>query len=94
MTEHAWRLRRDNMKQYGFGTEVMKGVKVCSACGKVVPVKKHRCPECGTRLPIISLFQVYQSRHRSCKQCGLVVADSAQFCPDCGSAIPQEQKET
>jgi len=92
MTEHAWNMRRANMRQNGFGTEVMKGIKVCSACGTVMPVKKHRCPECGTRMPIISLFQVYRSRHRCCAKCGLVVADSAQYCPDCGSAIPKSQK--
>ena len=91
MTEYAWSMRRAAMKQYGFGTDAMKGIKVCSACGKVVPVKKHRCSECGAKLPIISLFQVYQSRHHSCPKCGLVVSDSARFCPDCGSAIQQKR---
>ena len=41
MTEHAWNMRRANMRQNGFGTEVMKGIKVCSACGTVMPVTRR-----------------------------------------------------
>lgn len=91
MTEHTLVMRRANMKQHGFGTEVMKSIKICSTCGAVSPVKKSRCPECGTKLPKLSLFQVYRSRHRTCAKCGLVVPEHAVYCSDCGARLPEKQ---
>ena len=36
MTEEALKMRKQNMRQHGFGTDVMKSVKVCPGCGAVV----------------------------------------------------------
>ena len=89
MTEHALKLRKENMKQHGFGTDVMKSVKVCPGCRKVVQKKKLRCTSCGAKLPHKSLFQIYQAQHRSCGSCGQVVSDRASYCLHCGAKLPE-----
>ena len=40
-------IRMESMKQYGFGPETMKQLKVCANCGAIVPAEKQICGECG-----------------------------------------------
>ena len=92
MTEEALKLRKQNMRQHGFGTDVMKSVKVCPGCGAVVSSKKMYCTSCRAKLPHKSLFQIYQAQHRSCAGCGQVVSDRASYCLNCGVKLPETKK--
>lgn len=77
----------DNAKQYGFGTEIMKSLKVCSHCGSLVRSERYVCPKCCVRLPRKTLFQLYQSRHRLCPVCDTVFSSRMYYCPHCGMQI-------
>lgn len=72
------------MRQYGFGYEVMKGLRVCDKCGKLTSAKQLLCPNCGMFLPRKTLFDLYRKRHRTCKMCGTILSDAMKFCPKCG----------
>ncbi len=50
MTEKLEAIRLENMKQYGFGVEAMKQIKVCHKCGNTSPAHQQFCTECGHRL--------------------------------------------
>lgn len=80
-------IRREGMRLYGFGPEVMKDIKVCSKCGTASPVSHFRCGKCRAFLPRTTLFQTYKSRHTFCKKCDTVVPDGTKFCPACGAKI-------
>jgi len=79
--------RREGMRQYGFGPEIMKRIKVCPRCGAVSPASYHACNECKAVLPRNTLFQIYKSRHPSCGSCETVVPDGSRYCPACGKMI-------
>ena len=74
-------IRMESMKQYGFGPETMKQLKVCANCGATVPAEKQICGECGSRLPRKTLYQVYLNLHRRCPVCETVLSDNAIFLP-------------
>ena len=58
-------IRMESMKQYGFGPETMKQLKVCANCGAIVPADLHRrCPVCETVLSDNAIF---------CPQCGTML---------------------
>lgn len=85
-------IRMESMKQYGFGPETMKQLKVCANCGAIVPAEKQICGECGSRLPRKTLYQVYLNLHRRCPVCETVLSDNAIFCPQCGTMLTAKRK--
>lgn len=87
------KLRQESMDYFGFGTEAMKKVKVCSHCGQTAPTDQRFCKECGHRLPENTLYQSYKERHKFCPHCETIVADNVHYCPQCGNIIEQEEKE-
>ncbi len=80
-------VREESMTHYGFGPHVMQSLKVCRACGKVLPAGEQFCTECGKPLPEKNLYQSYKERHICCRACETVLADSAEYCPQCGEKI-------
>ncbi|MBQ3077152.1 MAG: hypothetical protein IJC43_04785 [Clostridia bacterium] len=84
-TTHLARLAA--MRQFGFGPEVMKGIKVCRVCGCTCSAGARSCRECGAVLPRETLFDLYKARHLYCPACDTVVARSAIFCPQCGKRL-------
>lgn len=81
--------RDANLKQYGFGPEVMKQIKVCPQCGVRAMVSQHFCRECGMELPAGTLYDAYKRSHRVCPVCDTVVAQAAEYCPSCGAHLEQ-----
>lgn len=73
--------------EYGFGTKVMKTIKVCGSCGNTEAAERYTCSKCGKRLPVQTLFQIYQKKHRVCSVCDTVLAAYMRYCPHCGTQI-------
>ncbi len=92
MTEKLEYIRFENMKQYGFGIEAMKKIKVCTRCGNTCTEKNEFCTECGHRLSDKSLYHIYKERHTTCSRCDTVVADGTDYCPQCGEKITNKHK--
>jgi len=87
MTNRTEAIRRETMKRFGFGPEIMRQTKVCRVCGHSCAVKEKHCSECGTVLPKETLFDLYKSNHLYCPACDTVVAKNAVFCPVCGKRL-------
>lgn len=80
-------VRQTNMAHYGFGTSVMKNIRICPECGLPSSAAEKNCRSCGGKLPKETLFQQYRKRHKCCSHCETVVAKHAQFCPECGTRL-------
>ena len=76
-----------NPESYGFGNEVMKQTKVCSACGSIEPAGRYVCSKCRARLPEKNLFQVHQARNQLCPVCDTILKPHMEFCPHCGKKL-------
>ena len=76
-----------NLERFGFGPNVMKKIKVCVRCGRIVKTKGYVCPECGERLPRETLFDCYKRRHKICPDCDTVLTDDSKFCSNCGKPV-------
>ena len=87
MTSVQEKTRLENMKQYGFGPEVMKTIKVCNDCGAKVDSNLLFCSECGKPLPDKSLYMMYVHSHFVCNKCKTVVSSKYKFCPQCGEQL-------
>ena len=85
-------VRREGMKQYGFGPEAMKNTKVCKKCGASSPADSRYCRACGARLPDETLFEAYKRRHICCPYCDTVLDSPTEFCPQCGRRLPPPQR--
>ena len=85
--------RREAMKRYGFGTDEMKKIKICSVCGAAQPLDAKNCSFCQTALNRETLFDQYKSRHLVCAHCDAVVADRTKYCPACGKRIKQKAEK-
>ena len=89
------KLRYKNMEDFGFGPNVMKKIKICSRCGKMVKAKTKNCPDCKEKLPRETLFDRYKRQHQCCPYCDTVLAPDSQYCPNCGRQILSDyQKAT
>lgn len=86
-------IRLESMKQYGFGPEAMKLLKVCANCGATVSAEQQTCGECGSGLPQETLYQFYLNLHRRCPVCETALSDNAIFCPNCGTMLTAKRKE-
>ena len=82
-------LRRVVLLEYGFGPETLRGRKVCPVCGRANSAGRTDCADCGARLPEMTLYDLYRSRHRCCPGCGVAVTDVARYCPECGARLPK-----
>lgn len=49
----------------------------CPFCGKLIPIKKKFCPECGANL----------SDYVTCKECGAYINKLNNECPECGHKV-------
>lgn len=76
--------------EFGFGTELMKMVKVCRHCGNSEMSSSYVCSKCGEKLPRQTLFQIYQQMHRTCALCDTVVSGYMKYCPHCGMSLERE----
>ncbi len=90
MREQVERIRKENMKQYGFGVEAMQQIKVCGECGTTAKSTQSFCTACGHRLPDKTLYDIYKERHKCCPTCDTVVADESDYCPQCGRKLKND----
>ena len=74
------------LEYFGFGPNVMKDSRVCTACGHLSKSSASFCPECGSRLPE-TLYDLYKRQHKSCPRCDTVLAPESRYCPECGLRI-------
>jgi len=88
MTEAFEKLRREHMKQGGFGVEAMKAIKVCGQCGHPSPGAEAYCRECGCKLSDKTLYDIYKERHLVCSVCDTVMVSDSKYCPQCGNKTP------
>lgn len=77
------------LRHYGFGSDVMKQIKVCPQCGAKANAAQHFCRECGMELLAETLYDVYKQSHRVCPVCDAVVGQDADYCPVCGASLEQ-----
>jgi len=77
---------------YGFGTGIMKQIKVCPQCGASEPAERYICGECGSKLPARTLFQQYQRMHSQCPVCDTVLTADMRFCPHCGVKLENKKR--
>ena len=92
MTDRIKTIRLAGMRQYGFGPEAMKQIKVCNRCGTAVSVFCSYCLQCGEKLPAENLYQAYKRRSFSCPICDTVVSIRAEYCPKCGMKLNSKHK--
>ncbi|MBQ3551567.1 MAG: zinc ribbon domain-containing protein [Clostridia bacterium] len=87
-------IRLESMKQYGFGLQAMKTIKVCGACKAAISADQRICSECGHKLPNKTLYQIYKARHRVCPICETIVPDSCEYCPQCGKKLLKHKRNS
>lgn len=81
------KLRKQNLFEHGFGTEMMRIVTICRNCGSLELTAMLRCSKCGSVLPKKSLYAQYKEQHQNCERCGTVLSDRMVYCPHCGTAV-------
>ena len=79
--------RRNALFHFGFGTDVMKNIKICEKCSHPESSMKTFCTKCGSRLPKNNLYDFYKAQHKNCQKCGTVLNDSMDYCPRCGAKV-------
>lgn len=82
------------LEALGMGPYMMKKLKVCPECGRLVGKRSFLCPICKKRLPTKTLFDLYRKLHSQCSQCKTSLTADAQYCPHCGKKVvfhPNEQ---
>ena len=81
-------LRQVTLLEYGCGPETLRRRKICPSCGRANSADRTDCADCGARLPEMTLYDLYRSRHRCCPKCGKYVSSAmfnvnAGLCLDC-----------
>ena len=70
MTDYDLRTRkalyRVTLLEYGCGPETLRRRKLCPNCGRANSADRTDCADCGARLPEMTLYDFYRSRHRCC----------------------------
>lgn len=79
--------KQRDLMQFGFGAEMMKHIKVCSACGTKAGAEQQFCRECGTPLPCETLYDTYKKNCRVCPICETIVTKDTEYCPHCGRKV-------
>ena len=69
--------------------ETLRRRKICPSCGRANSADRTDCADCGARLPEMTLYDLYRSRHRCCPGCGVAVTNVARYCPECGARLPK-----
>ena len=87
MTKAQEKTRSESMRQYGFGPDEMKKIKVCKECGAKVDSELMFCSECSAPLPSETLYMIYVHSHFVCTKCKTVVSSEYKYCPQCGKQI-------
>lgn len=82
--------KQRDLMQFGFGTEMMKYIKVCGACGAKSDSNQQFCCECGAQLPSETLYDTYKKSCCVCPICDTIVAKDTGYCPRCGGKIEQQ----
>ena len=82
-------LRRVVLLEYGCGPETLRRRKICPSCGRANSADRTDCTDCGARLPEMTLYDLYRSRHRCCPKCGVAVATA----PSAGRSFPRERRD-
>ena len=82
-------LRQVTLLEYGCGPETLRRRKICPSCGRANSADRTDCADCGARLPEMTLYDLYRSRHRCCPGCGVAVTNVARYCPECGTRLPK-----
>ena len=82
--------KRKRLTEFGFGTDVMRQVTVCTNCNSLENSRNVLCSRCNTRLPGINLYDFYRVQHRECSKCKTILSDSMHYCPKCGIAVKME----
>ena len=82
-------LRRVVLLEYGCGPDTLRRRKICPSCGRANSADRTDCTDCGARLPEMTLYDLYRSRHRCCPGCGVAVTNVARYCPECGARLPK-----
>ena len=80
-------IRKNALSAFGFGTDAMKRLSVCSECFSLCSVGKTVCAKCGSHMNGTNLFSVYKSLHHCCEKCDAVLSVSMRYCPKCGTVI-------
>lgn len=80
--------KQHELMQFGFGTELMKQIKICPTCGSKAAAGHQYCKECGENLLSDTLYDTYKKSCRVCQCCDTVVSKSTEFCPRCGARLP------
>lgn len=93
MNEQKQEIHYVEMKHYGFGTEVMKQIKVCSRCKAKAEATQIFCKECGTKLPSDTLYEIYKRKNRVCKSCDAIITQEMRYCPKCGRKLDEKGEE-
>jgi len=87
--QKSTRVEAPDPYDYGYGLRVMKESKVCKHCGNTEAAEKYTCTKCGKRLPLQTVFQIYQTKHKICELCDTILAPYMHYCPHCGTHIKQ-----
>ncbi len=66
-----------------YATETAKTVKICPACQEPTSMDKKFCPNCGAKLPELTVAQ-----GAVCSSCGKQNTIGTKFCSDCGAKLP------
>ncbi len=77
--------RQQHLAHYGFGTDAMKKIRICTRCKTPCAADTYFCTECGFRLPEDTLYDLYSRRHRLCADCDTALTAEMAFCPHCGT---------
>ncbi|MBQ8301303.1 MAG: zinc ribbon domain-containing protein [Clostridia bacterium] len=80
-------IRKDSLYHFGFGTDEMMNLTVCTNCNSLEESNKIFCSKCGTRLSGANLYDLYKSYHKICSKCGMVISPSMHYCPHCGIRV-------
>ena len=93
MTEKLEYLRRENMRECGFGVDAMKDIRICTECQNPSPSGEAYCRECGCKLPDKTMYDIYKERHTVCPACDTVIARDSEYCPQCGRKIVSKNEK-
>ena len=60
-----------------------KNLKICQNCGEAAEAEEQFCPNCGTKLPEMTV-----SQSLTCTKCGKQNKIGTKFCSGCGEKLP------
>ena len=67
--------------------ELLKGVKICKACGAEISSNSLFCNNCGAKVEKESPVVDNVPTGKTCTRCGAVLADDVNFCTSCGAPV-------